>query len=132
MGESLNRLEEVTLRLAAIRDELLALPEGPSPERFKLLTEQDALRAEASAFAEDADSHRSTEELKAALDSLTQRRRAILESRSGYVTSRGGAPTAGAWVGAEGRAQSAAHIERLNVRISEIEDELRDRAMSGE
>lgn len=91
MDESLNRLEEVTLRLAAIRDELLALPEGPSPERFKLLTEQDALRAEASAFAEDADSHRSTEELKAALDSLTQRRRAILESRSGYVQQGRGA-----------------------------------------
>ena len=43
-------LDAVSHRLAEIQDALLQLPEGPSPERFELLTEQDKLRAQARQF----------------------------------------------------------------------------------
>ena len=135
MGDQPKRVEEVTLRLAAIQDELLALSPGPSPERFQLLTERDALRETAATFEDDSDDHRSIEALQAELASLEHQRNTILDTRSGYVTSKGGsamAPTSGAWVGAEGKAQTADRIERITIRISEIEDALRRREKSGE
>jgi hypothetical protein len=90
MGDQPKRVEEVTLRLAAIQDELLALSPGPSPERFQLLTERDALRETAATFEDDSDDHRSIEALQAELASLEHQRNTILDTRSGYVTSKGG------------------------------------------
>ena len=129
----MSRVEEVALRLAAIQDKLMALPTESSEDRYHLLKEQDALREEAAEFAVGVDSGRSTEELEAELASLERRRKAIVSSRSGYVMSKGGdsaGPASGAWVGLSGKSHAAAGIDRLNVRISQIEDELAARRAS--
>ena len=34
----MSRVDDVALRLAAIQDELMALPAGPSADRYRLLT----------------------------------------------------------------------------------------------
>lgn len=129
-GVSVSRVEDVTLRLAAIQEELLALPDGPSEKRYQLLVERDALREQAAEFAVDVDAERSTAELEAELLSLRRRRREIVESRSGYVMGKGGdsqGPASGAWVKLSGQSRSAAGLDHINVRISRIEDVLASR-----
>ena len=126
----MSRVEEVALRLAVIHDELTALGDGPSPVRFQLLTEQDSLREEAAGFAEETDSERSTDDLEAELVSLRRRRKEIVRSRSGYVMGKGGdsaGPVSGAWVELSKQSRSAAGLDRMNVRISHIEDVLASR-----
>ena len=122
--------DAVTRRLAEIVDELAALPDGPSAERFALLTERDALRAQARSAAASADDHRSTESLEAELAELTQRRRSLVRSRGGYVMgdSADSAGRIGAALTAmQGRAGAPTELERLTVRISHIEDVLAKR-----
>ena len=122
-------VKEVALQLAAIRGKLLALPDGPSPERYQLLKEQDALRLKASEFAVDADRDKSTEELEAELVSLKHRRKEIVDSRSGYAMGSGGsnqAATSGAWVKLSAQAHAASDLDRLTARISHLQDVLMD------
>ena len=126
----MSRVEEVALRLAVIRDELMALGDNPSTERYQLLTEQDSLRAEAGGFAEQSESERPTEHLEAELVALRGRRKGIVRSRSGYVMGKGGnsaGPASGAWVGLSKQSRSAAGLDRINVRISHLEDVLASR-----
>ncbi len=121
----------VTRRLAEIVDELAALPDGPSAERFALLTDRDALRAQARSAAASADDDRSTESLEAELAELTQRRRALVRSRGGYVMgdSADSAGRIGASLTAmKGRTGAPTELNRLNVRISHIEDVLAKRS----
>lgn len=123
----MSRVEDVALRLAAIQDELTSLPEGPSLDRYDLLKEQDILRAEAGVFGVHVDTERSTKDLVAELESLKQRRKSIVSSRSGYVMGKGGnsaGPASGAWVKLSAESQSASGLDQLNVRISRIEDVL--------
>lgn len=120
-------VEEIALRLAAIHDELAALPEGPSVARHELLKERDGLRRAASQYAADIDLERPTEALKAELASLRQQRRHLIESRSGYVMGKGGnnqGPASAAWVQLSASGRSASGVDRLNVRISHLEDVL--------
>ena len=123
-------VEETVKRMAAIVDELAALPDGPSPERFRLLQEQDALRAHSARFAASVDAERTTESLAAELEAVRQQRAALVKSKGGYVTGDS-ADSAGrvgaALAGLGDRAGSAAPIERLTVRISQIEDVLASR-----
>ena len=126
----MSRVEDIALRLAAIHDELTALGDGPSAERYQLLTEQDSLRGEASGFAQQTDSERSTGELEAELVSLKRRRKGIVRSRSGYVMGKGGdnaGPASGAWVKLSEQSRSAAGLDQMNARISHIEDVLASR-----
>lgn len=81
----MDSLEEITLRLAGIIDDLAALPEGPSPERFRLLKEQDVLRARAAEFAVEVDADRSTDSLQSELAALERQRRVLVNSGGGYV-----------------------------------------------
>lgn len=130
----MTRLEEVTLRLAAIQDALMALPDGASSERHELLKERDALRAEAAGFSVDHDQNRSTQELEAELASLRHRRKQIVGARSGYATGKGGnnaGPASGAWVKLAEQSKSAGGLGVLNARISQIEDVLATRARQG-
>lgn len=127
-------LDRVIRRLAEIIDELAALPEGPSSERFHLLTERDALRREAAQFASSPDAHRSTSSLEAELEALKGDRTAVVKSRGGYITGDG-ADSAGR-VGAAlsalgGRARPTAGTDRFTVRISQIEDALATRRREG-
>lgn len=132
---SVSGVEEIALRLAAIQGELAALPEGPSAERYQLLKERDGLRQAASQYAVDLDLKRPTEELEAELTSLKQRRRQLVESRSGYVMGKGGnnqGPASAAWVQLSVSARSASGIDALNVRISHLEDVLSQRSGNGQ
>lgn len=130
LGWTMSEVEQTTLRLAAIIDELAALPDGPSPERFRLLTEQDALRAQATQFEVAVDVGRSIESLVAELDALRRQRTALVNSRGGYVTGES-ADSAGrvgaALTGLHGGAGSEADIGRLTARIAQIEDVLASR-----
>lgn len=122
----LNTPEALSLRLAQIIDELAALPDGPSPERFRLLTERDALRSRAAEQAMAVDEDRSFESLRAELDALVHRRSELVRSRGGYVT--GESADAAGRVGASltrlsGQAGSG-ELDRLTARISRLEDVL--------
>jgi hypothetical protein len=123
----MTRIEEVGRRLAEVVVELAGLPSGPSPERFALLREQDALRAEAREWEASADHGRTTESLEAELTELRRSRRALVGTRGGYVMGDG-ADSAGrigvALTTMRGRTGSNAEIDRLTVRISRIEDVL--------
>lgn len=67
-------------QLAAIQDQLIALPDDAFAERFDLLRRQDELRAQAAHHADGADKDRPTEDLLAELVSL-RIRRDTLESK---------------------------------------------------
>ena len=126
----MSSVEDVSLRLAAIHDELAALPDGPSPERYILLKELDLLREEAAGFVANVDTERPTTDLEAELASLRRSRKQILDARKGYVMSKGGdnaGPASGTWVKLSIQSRSAAGVDRLNVRISRIEDVLASR-----
>ena len=132
---AMSELEKLIHRLAAIVDELAALPEGPSSERSRLLTERYALRREAAQFASSPDAHRSTSSLEAELVALKGSRRAVVNSTGGYITGDGAdsAGRAGAALSAlGGRALSAAGVDRFTVRISQIEDVLATRRRDSE
>lgn len=120
----MSRVEDISHRLAEIHDALAAL-DGPSDNRFILLKERDAVRAEARAFSAGADQKRSNEDLESELDSLKSLRKQVVGSRTGYATSKGGnnaGPSSGAWVKLGGQSRAPGGAERLNVRISHIED----------
>lgn len=118
--------DEVSLRLATIIDELAALPEGPSPERYRLLTERDSLRSRAADLTLAVDEARSIESLNAELASLKRQRAAMLKTRGGYVMG-GSADNAGRVGASLTKLEShrgSSEIERLNVRITTVEDVL--------
>ena len=118
--------DELSLRLAAIVDELAALPDGPSPERYRLLTERDSLRSRAADLKMAVDEARSIESLNAELTSLTRQRTEMLKTRGGYVTgdSADSAGRVGASLTQLGSHRGSSEVERLTVRITRIEDVL--------
>ena len=121
---------QVSKRLAEILVELDRLPPGPSPERFRLLVERDALRGDAGKFAVDALKSKTTKELESELHSLRQSRDELLSSHTGFVTAKGGnnaGPASGAWIGLSKKSLGAAGLDRFNQRISQIEDVLGER-----
>ena len=133
MGE----LEDVTRRLAAIQDDLLGLPDGPSERRYELLKERDDLRRRASEFAAARDAHRSTADLKSELEALIKQRKETFKSRAGYVMGKGGnnaGPATAAWIKLSAQSRGASGLDRLNARIAMIEDALaaRDDLLDGE
>ncbi|MDX2342880.1 MAG: hypothetical protein QNL12_03710 [Acidimicrobiia bacterium] len=60
--------------LAAIQNQLIALPDDAFTERFELLRRQEQLRLEAEEHAAGADRERPTEDLRAELASLRLQR----------------------------------------------------------
>jgi hypothetical protein len=126
----LNDLDALVTRMARVRVALDELPEGPSPERYSLLTELDELRRQAETFDQWDLESRSTVELSSELDALTSRREQIVSGRIGFATSTGGgnhSPTPGSWVDLATKARDAAGLDRINARIGRIEDELTKR-----
>lgn len=126
----MSRVEELAKRLAEIQAELTELAGKPSPRMFELLTEQDALRAEAGGLAHSVDADRSTSELEAELASLVKLRKSLVDARTGYATGKGGnnaGPASGAWVTLNAQSHAASGVDRLTTRISHIEDVLASR-----
>ena len=118
--------EALARRLAEIVDELASLPEGPSPERYRLLTERDSLRARAAEAAIETDEARSIASLEAELASLRRQRRDLVRSRGGYITGDGAdsAGRVGVSLTRLGAGAGGSDVDRLTVRISRIEDVL--------
>ncbi|MGB7859946.1 MAG: hypothetical protein WBM90_05570 [Acidimicrobiia bacterium] len=124
-------VDDLVLRLAQVQDALATLPDGPSPERFELLTEQDTLRARARVFQGHRDRDRSLPELEDELASLKSQRKHLISDRTGYATSKGGnnaGPASGAWVALGKSSLSSSGLDRINIRINQIEDELKSRS----
>ena len=124
-------IEELTGRLAEIQDQISAMASGASREKFALLTERDQLRDHAKDFRRSTDANRSTSSLQAELDEHKSRRRQTVRSRTGYVMAKGGnsaGPASGAWVKLGRQGLSGGNLGTMNVRISELEDELASRA----
>ncbi len=120
-------VDELTARLSAIQLELDTLPPGPSAERYRLLLDQDAIREEARRIPAQNDAARTIPELDAELASLRDSRKSLVSDRSSYAMSKGGnnsGPASAAWVQLKQSAQAASGIDRLTVRIAQIEDEL--------
>ena len=119
--------DAISHRLAEILDELAALPDGPSPERFELLTERDSFRSRAADLQVPTDEGRSVESLNAELASLKSQRKALVKDRGGYIT--GDSADSAGRVGVSltrlgSQSAETSQIERLTVRISHIEDVL--------
>ena len=129
----MSSVEDITSRLAEIHDLLAALPKDAFAERFALAQEQDALRQKAKEFLRSEDSKRSTDRLRSELESLLKRRRLLVESRTGYVIIEGEtslfAPSA--WVKLTTDAKKSAGVDVLDVRVSQIRDELARREQTG-
>jgi hypothetical protein len=126
--------DAISHRLAEILDELAALPDGPSSERFELLSERDSLRSRAADLHVATDDGRSVESLNAELASLKSQRKALAKDRGGYIT--GDSADSAGRVGVSLtrlRSQSAetSQIERLTVRMSHIEDVLKAKRGDG-
>jgi hypothetical protein len=118
-------LDRVTRRLAEIQDALLALPPGPSQDRYRLLSERDSLRADAAVFKSAAIDDKSDDDLEAEARSLRHLRDQITKARTGYATSKGGnnaGATSGAWVDLAAKGLGGEDMGRINARLSQIED----------
>lgn len=118
-------LESINTELAEIIDRLNALPSDAFAERYAMLKHQDELREAAAAYRDDLNAIRPTEEVEAELASLRRWRDQLIETRIGFVTSMGGSnqgPTPGAWVELRDKAMGAAGLDRINARISQLED----------
>ncbi len=123
----MDRVEELAIRPGALHDELTEMAGQPSARLYELLTERDALRAEAAGLTDSIDSERSTPELEAELAALIHLRKSLIDARTGYATGKGGnnaGPASGAWVTLNARSHAASGVDRLTARISKIEDVL--------
>ncbi len=130
-------LDEVVKRLADVTDELLALDDGDFANRFRLETERDLLRAQASEFHQRKDEGRSTEQLRA---ELAARRKQLQKIRDGLVnrarqassaSGRGGGGERALGAGKGGTINNAINqaqgADSIEARIAEIEQELANR-----
>lgn len=124
-------IEQINRRLAEIDAELDGSAHIPSPGQYQLLLERDYLRAQASRYRTNPHSGRATDELKAELEALKRLLKQEMTSRTGYVTSKGGAsnsPTPGAWVTLAAQSRAGYDFAHLQARIAEIETEIKARA----
>ncbi len=130
-------IDAIVRRLAEITDELLALGTGDFADRYRLETERDALRAQATQFHHRKDELKTTDQLNSELDA---RRDQLNEIRSSFINrALQAAADAGGGGGGGGceRAIGAEYGGTLNnammtaqgggsiiARIAEIEQEL--------
>lgn len=128
---------EAWRELAEITDALLALPDDAFAERAELTARRDRLRAEARAGA-SPDDGRSTEDLLAELDEVTDRVRATIGRRINLVSQAGSSLASGAgadgWGGVElNRAMDeAADLDGLRTRMHRLRRVLADRGVPPE
>jgi hypothetical protein len=90
------QLDDVTAQLAEVQGKLLDLPDDAFAERYALQKQQDALREQASQFAEDWDAQRPTDELLAELAARRSQLKAIEDQRIDMVSQSGGGSAANA------------------------------------
>ncbi len=127
-------LDDIVRRLSEVTDELLALEDADFPNRFRLETERDALRAQAADFHQRKDEGRSTEQLHA---ELTARRRQLEQLREQLINRAAQASAASGRGGGGERPIGADRGGTINhammeaqgtrsvvARIAEIEQEL--------
>lgn len=123
-------VDDIVKELADIQRRLLDLPDGDRAEQFKLLSRRDELRRQASALGGTWDADRPTEDIEAELASQRERLEALVDSHSGYVTSRGGnsqGPDGGEKAKLTWRAKQAAGIDPILARIAYLESLLAKR-----
>ena len=127
-------LDDLLAALAKAQRDLEGLPQDAWAERYRLQTEQDRLReaAEALRRTHDPDEGLPDEALVAEAASLRKRMESMATRTGGLVTSKGGgssSPSSGAMAELEfkGKQQQAREIERMAVRVNQIEQALKRR-----
>jgi chromosome segregation ATPase len=125
----MSALDRITRELAEVQDRLLALGREHWAERYELQKRQDELRDEAAEHRTSRDGGRSTEDLQDELDELRHRVKQLVVARTGYILDMGDAAgTAAAEVAKlVSQSRGATDLDRMVVRISEIEAELAGR-----
>lgn len=120
-GATITDIDDIVQRLAEVQDELIALPDGASAERYQLLQKRDALREEAAKYAGDFDSERSDDDLvremralHSALDAgFKQRIDLVGQAGSDQQSALGGVALNAALSEAQGTNAVAARIARI-------------------
>ncbi len=127
-------LDDLLSALANVQRDLQSLPHDAWAERYRLQTEQDRLRTAAKALrgSHDPDEGLSDEALVAEAASLRKRMESMVERTGGLVTSKGGgsaSPSSGAMAELEykGKQQLKNEVERLAVRLNQIDQALKRR-----
>ncbi|MBK5268198.1 MAG: hypothetical protein JJE47_12265 [Acidimicrobiia bacterium] len=127
-------LDDLLNALATVQRDLQNLPEDSWADRYRLQTEQDRLRtvAEALRSSHDPDEGLSDEALVAEAASLRKRMESMATRTGGLVTSKGGgssSPSSGAMAELQfkSKQQQAGEIERMAVRVNQIDQALKRR-----
>jgi hypothetical protein len=123
-------LDELTRRLAEIDALLDGEARDPGAVQYALLNERDGLRALAARYRAGKDAGRSITELKSEMEALQRHRKSLLASRTGYVTGKGGnnhGAVSAAWVKLAAQGRGTGDFDRIDTRVTEIQDELRKR-----
>lgn len=126
--------DDLALRLAAIQDALLGLPDDAFAEKFQLLTERDKLREEAAGYAESLESSRPDADLLAELASLRSQFKKLKKQKIDLVSQAGGGSGRGEMgnlggVALNARIMEAGGADRIQARIGFITGILNDRGV---
>lgn len=113
--------------------QLLDLPSDAFAERHQLLKRQDELRASASRFWQDRDSHRSDDELLAELAARRSQLSSIERQKIGLAAQAGGSGAGSSGyrdVGVNVRIGQAQGLGDIQARIGRLKSILTDRGVS--
>lgn len=83
---------DISQRLAAIQDSLLALADDAFADKYELLKQQDVLREEAARFAVGQDDERSDQELLSELSGMRSQLTHLEKQKINLVSQAGGGP----------------------------------------
>ena len=127
-------VEDLVRQLAALQDQLIALPDDAFAERFELVSRQDEMRALAAQHAQGVDIERSTEDLLGELAGLRSQRDALNGEHAGtilHVVKAGaaGLPDHADTDSVNRRSDPAQDMLRIEGRIGRIGDILIDRGV---
>ncbi len=81
---------DISQRLAAVQDSLLALADDAFADKYELLKQQDVLREEAARFAAGQDDERSDQELLSELSGMRSQLAHLEKQKIDLVTQAGG------------------------------------------
>lgn len=131
--------DQIAKDLARVTDALLELSDDDFARRFEILTERDALRAEAAELEADFDEQRPTPDIVDELREVRRRRSALVSDQASRVMASGPGGTGGAAGAVSGemaklsiRARAASDLGRLTQRVGQLESLLAERGVDVE
>lgn len=129
----MSRPLDIARQLAAVQDELIALPNDAFAQRWELRKRQDELREEARSFAYAPDEDKFDEDLLTELRALRERMKSIERQRIDLVTQAGsgGISNMGNLGGVKlnSAMDAASGLPKIKARIGAIKGVLMDRGV---